>query len=392
MRVQVFCDADADGISACILLLRAIGKDAHVKITPVNSADEKSILREKIIADRYYFLDVGATIMDFIEKNFGRRAIVIDHHLGSEGVWNVGDYVNPVLRGRGSLDYASTSTLVYDYFGLDSDYDAFLALTGAFGDIEDVDGELWGLNRKVLDGSGLEVLDELKVGGKLFAPLSLVLDVNLFPPVYLDFDEIVSRLGKFAFSNYFDVKEKVDPVLAEMYGKNRPIAYYPSVWHGVCGERMEAHDLAVLLNTLSPAEIPEFVRNVASGHWSLQFLKIRALEDFSSFERMIRSVSLVKKGDLSYALLDGVPRSVLGQMASYFLIKKKSRVVAVCTRDADEVFCSLKSYDLNVEEITKIAAFIAGGKGGGHSVAAGARVPLNAFKYFIKELHNQIKP
>lgn len=391
MKVQVFCDNDADGISACMIFYMMFGKKNRVVLTPLPGPDPEIVLNKRVIADRYVFLDLGATIMDFIESSFGRKAIVIDHHDGPRKNWYVGDYVNPALEGKGSLYYASTSTLVYDYFSADDDFLAFLAITGAVGDIEDVDGDLHGLNKKILKNSGLFVEESYKAPGKAFAPISLVIDTNLFPAVNMSFEEIVKALGPYAFATYPSVKSEIDDVIKSFYGEDWKVAYNPNIIVDFDDVHVEAHDFSLILNLIRMNDVPEFIKSFQKRQTYISPYIVRAIEWFVSFESVVSSIDFSNKNGIIFVLLKNGERGWIGRVANYLLMKHGGKMAIACTENERDVICSLRSYKYDVGKLALVASIKVGGRGGGHSVAAGAKIPKYALNSFLREIENIVK-
>jgi len=115
-----------------------------------------------------------------------------------------------------------------------------------------------------------------------------------------------------------------------------------------------------------------------------------AIHESQIDERMRRAVRSMVKVQGHVAYVKDIAWS-LGKAATYARAYAGALVGVAAERLADTVDMSVRSVDLNnLQEVVSAVAESLGGAGGGHSNAAGARVPGDQFAEFISKLDQAI--
>ncbi|MDG6915138.1 MAG: DHH family phosphoesterase [Nitrososphaerota archaeon] len=158
-RVLVVTHIDADGLSSGSIAFSALArKGVAVSVRAIPDLDLKAI--ERLRADKfdfYLFTDLGSGLLGELSKAFGERFAVLDHHQVPEA-----DLRHPRLINAWNFGYdggveACSSTMAYAFAKALDDWEnadlSQLAIVGALGDRQDK-GEgrmLTGLNKVALD-------------------------------------------------------------------------------------------------------------------------------------------------------------------------------------------------------------------------------------------------
>jgi len=177
--VRVVTHHDADGICAGAIVHKAIvrlGGSVHTRsIKQLESKTVEEIFSDK--SDLFIFVDMGSGQLDLIEEHCDSTAIVLDHHQPKEVEGKV-LHVNPHHFGFDGSKEVSGSGMAYlfskqlDEKNIDL---SALAIVGALGDIQEEDGELFSLNKEILDdaveANVIELRKDLRIFGRQTRPL-----------------------------------------------------------------------------------------------------------------------------------------------------------------------------------------------------------------------------
>jgi single-stranded-DNA-specific exonuclease len=169
---------DADGITACAImvdLLRKLGKDVDFRI--LKQLDSNSIGKILDINKSIVFTDMGSGQLSLLKENGMGDFYVVDHHPPESEYER---QVNPHFYGYdGGIDVSGAGMAYFVAKSLKHKENAHIALVGAVGDMQDSKGKLHSLNRIILeDGIGqktLKVKSDLRLFGRQSRPLTQML-------------------------------------------------------------------------------------------------------------------------------------------------------------------------------------------------------------------------
>jgi len=184
-RVRIISHLDADGISACSIIIRALNRRSmKYAVSIVQQVDEWLVSQlAKENNDVIIFTDIGAGQLMLISKYLSKKKVfVLDHHPpegeGHEGLV----HVNPHLFGIDGSTEISGAGIAYLFAeALDkknSDM-AHIAIIGAIGDVQEDKG-FKQLNMKILEtakkSGKIKVIQGLRVFGAQTKPLHKILE------------------------------------------------------------------------------------------------------------------------------------------------------------------------------------------------------------------------
>ncbi|MFH0954575.1 MAG: DHH family phosphoesterase [Candidatus Micrarchaeota archaeon] len=168
---------DSDGISSgAIIALTIQRRGTKFQTLALKQLYPEHAEQIKSMGKNFFFADFGSGQLDFLKKEFGENFFVLDHHqpLPIEHAW----HCNPFLFGFDGGSEISASGMAY-FFSTAVDLKnrdlASLAIVGAVGDMQDETGRLIGLNSKIVsDGEAAGVLKKkegLRLYGRISRPL-----------------------------------------------------------------------------------------------------------------------------------------------------------------------------------------------------------------------------
>lgn len=428
-------DYDCDGTCAaaiCALMLEREGK--NYEIYQIKRIDEDHIKELREQGDNFIFLDMGSSSYEILEKGLqGKTFLIFDHHEPDKKGHDL--HFNPHFSGiDGSTELcgASTTYLVAREINENNKDLAKIAVVGMIGDIQDKTGKVIGKNREVLqdaiDSGELEVKKDLRLYGRYSRPLIQFLSYCADP--YLP-DLTGNQVNCLRFlqelkiplkeeekwRTYSDLTEDEKKRFISsiyIYGKHHGVS--ENVLKNLVGEtyefKKETHS--------SIKDVKEYstIMNACSRHGE-QITAIKVCmgdreEHFEKALQLLRNhMKMISQG-ISYANEKGVKElshsyvldcrghvkdTIVGIVAGILYgageIKRTKPILALANDDEGYIKISgrgtseLISKGLHLGEIMKVADHL-GGLGGGHDIAAGAKVlPENVDK-FLEQANEKI--
>jgi len=157
-RILVVAHIDADGLcSGSVVFASLQRKGANVTLRAIPDLDPRAIAElEGEKYDFYIFTDLGSSLVSELESAFGGRYLIVDHHQVSEEDIGNPSMVNAWAHGFDGGKEACSSSMAYFFaVSLDSTNDDLspLAVVGALADRQDAGPgrSLTGLNRSAVD-------------------------------------------------------------------------------------------------------------------------------------------------------------------------------------------------------------------------------------------------
>jgi len=425
---------DADGLTAsgiAGLFLKRLGKRFTIHNTKYPEKGRMKEIRE--LGDNFIFVDLGSGQLHVLEVDLkDKEFCIIDHHKPHNETDR--PHVNPHLSGIDGvteLSGAGTAYFVARELSKENTDLAKLAIVGAIGDMQDFAfGRLVGANTEILkDGSEageIIVRKDLTLFGRHSRPLTQFLSYSsdpFLPGLTADEEACKNFLHDLGiplktgerWNYYIDLNEEQKKRLVSglyVYGKRAKVP--EGVLKRLVGEvyefpkeleRTELHDakeFSTLLNACGRHDKTEIGVKVCMGDRkeayneakNLLQMHRKMLRDGIEWaqENVIdeyRNMYVIDAGDKIKDTLIGV---IAGMLYGTNVIKNDKPVIAVTIDEDGELKASgratmgLVRKGLDLSEAMKIVAERLDGEGGGHTVAAGARMAPKHKKEFLTEL------
>ena len=183
--IRVISHLDADGISACSILLKLLNNENRkYSVTIVPQLSRNVIMN--ISAEPYnifIFTDIGSGVLSDIKEFLnGKKVFILDHHIIPETSHEGINLVNPHLCGIDGGNEISGAGVVFRFAcAVDSSMEEFahIAIVGALGDMQEKNGFLR-LNKEILDiavtKGKIKVTKGLRIFGTQTKPLHKALE------------------------------------------------------------------------------------------------------------------------------------------------------------------------------------------------------------------------
>ncbi len=184
--IRIISHLDADGISACAILIKLLSNDNRRYSTSIIQQLSREFLIQLVKEpyNCYVFTDIGSGFISDIKKLFeGKKVFVFDHH----SVEKVDDYggvvfVNPHIYGIDGGKEISGAGVVFKFACLvnkSMEEFAHIAIIGAIGDLQEQNGFLH-LNDEILkiaiEKKKIKVCKGLRIFGGQTRPLHKALE------------------------------------------------------------------------------------------------------------------------------------------------------------------------------------------------------------------------
>ena len=401
--IRVIGHVDADGISSASIIAIALeraGYRYHISIKPTIPNLIKEIKKEE--NELIIFADIGSGYLKEMEK-LKSNVIILDHHLSYDEVPSNVMYVNVRLYGIDGSREACGATVAY-FFARALDENnvdlSQLAIVGAIGDKQ----EMRGYNKKVLDegiaNGFIEMKDEYIFEGKT---LKDALE-NSIEPYFTNFisaNSFIENLGfepQKRFEELDDGERKkllsaltlklLEQGCSEIEWKKRMIygSYYGNL-----------HEMASKLN--ASARLNEYGIGIAAcmgdkkAKERIFILQEKYRDEIRKEMREMEKKEPYEMNKFIYFYNDKKTLGgVLAGLSLKYLPKfqKGKPVVAIAYNENIDISAratqEMVESGINLGEAMKKAAEKAGGRGGGHPIAAGATVPKDREEDFLKAL------
>ncbi len=439
--IRIITHNDADGISSGAIVHLALEREGFkVHTRCVKQLEEKIIVE---LADEkpeiIIFSDLGSGQLENIEKYLKEtEVIIIDHHEPQNADFS-GFQLNAHKHGIDGASEISGSGMAYLFARSlrEENKDlAALAIVGAVGDLQDTNGKLLGVNR-LIAGEGvkdgiLRIEKDLRIYGRQTRPLYKALEYTTDPIipgvsgsesssiVFLKELEIPIKKGE-GFTMLADLNDNEKKLMAnalvlKMVENNVPIKIAESIIGEVITLLREekrtplrdAREFATLLNSCGKNEKYGIGLAVAMGE--REDLYTSSLDMLTQHREYIGycyswiSENIDKITDYGniYTILAGteINENVIGTIAGMVLnsrtLPELKPVIALAETDEDEIKVSsranreLVERGINLGKAMHYASEKVGGEGGGHDIAAGAKIKKGREKEFLEYVEEMI--
>ncbi|AOW79268.1 phosphoesterase RecJ domain-containing protein [Halodesulfurarchaeum formicicum] len=444
--VRVVSHDDADGLTSAAIATTALERAGlAVDVAIKHGLDEAAIDDLATTGGTVLFTDLGSGGLDRLAELADTGSftpVVADHHEPADG--SIEHHLNPHCVGLdGGRELAGAGTAyvlartVLDRAGVDEPDPrelAALAVVGAVGDRQTVDGELVGANAAVAaDGEAVGVIEsgtDLAIYGTQTRPLPKLLEYTTdvrIPGI------TGNRQGAIRFLEDLDVELRTEagwPTWADLGPEKRTqvasALLTRAVERGVPAERIDAlvgtsyilpreepgtqlrdaSEFATLLNATARYEESEIGLAVCRGDRDGALDRAETL--LKNHRRNISAgiESLAETGTTEAEHLqwvhagEQIRATIVGIVAGMALgegdIDRHTPIVAFANKPDGGVKVSARANGrlgdrgLNLGTALREAATTVGGEGGGHAMAAGATIPEGTEATFVSALDERI--
>lgn len=425
-RILVVTHIDADGISSGSIAFQALCRRGAVcSVRAIPDLDLKAVrgLAEDKF-DFYLFTDLGSGLVKSLESAMGERFLIVDHHQLPEEDGQKRQVLNAWSFGYDGGTEVCSATMAYMLaLALDPDNTDLspLAVVGALGDRQDSGPQrsLAGLNRKALqDGTMAGFVDaskDLLFHGRETRPIHESVAMTYTPFIQGLSGAKDATLAAFSTAGISlkergrwrsiselstEEKQKVLEVLTAYIGSNGGGSadvseligeVYSLTLEDSLTPLRDGREFATVLNACGRMDAVDIGVALCLGDrgWALAGAMRLMSEYRTKLNKAIQTLQSGDKvsvhGDVMVVVGDDfIEERMTGSISSLLASSDKYRdkVVLVRTRsgESDLKFSSRLgssfSKEVNLGLILKEAAEGVGGVGGGHSMAAGAKIPV----------------
>jgi single-stranded-DNA-specific exonuclease len=449
-KIVIIHHYDADGLTSGAIAIKALEREGK----KVNHLCLKQVYKENVdeiksLGENFLFVDFGSGQLEYLIDDLGEdHLFILDHHQPSKinGVipklkW----HVNPLLYGiDGGKEISGAGVTFFFAKALnEKNIDLVnLALVGAVGDMQDFSGKLIGLNRKLIKIGEEEEIFSVKIDLRLYGRISrpllsyLMFSSNpILPELTANKDNCAAFLKhaqiplKDPFTeewlSYEDLNEekkqalssalithlamhnvsewKIKELIGEIYTLENENSKSPL---------RDAKEFATACNSAGRHARPEIALGVCLGNRDkegdygqlLLLIDEHKRELRKGIEFVIANGVLEKKSYYYFDAKDIIQDSLVGIIAGMLygsVIDENKPIIALARNEDDSIKISGRGTSALIRRglnlglaFKEIGKRIEGCAGGGHSIAAGCKVPSEKIDEFLElldvELANQL--
>jgi len=437
-QITVVGHYDADGLASTAIMVKALrraGKDVEF----LNSRQLDSTEFEEInkIKTPILFVDMGSGQLERIEKEVKTPCYIIDHH---PPVRETKSQINPFFYNiDGTRELSATGTAYFVAKAMDEvNVDLSpVGIVGSVGDMQDLHGGLKGANRKILeDGKGqglIKYYKNLTLFGRQSRPLPKMLEYAsepVLPELTANFQNCVQFLMNLGievkdpatgdFRHYAELgledRKKLTTALYMLLLDHHAPHLVTDMLIGevyefprekVKTELRDAREYATVLNACGRNEEGEIGVAVCMGDRREGWLKAKNLLERHRRElrkglEWVKEMGIQETENLYFFDASGVIKeTIVGVIAGMvygglYLAGKKPIIAFATNGEGDLKVSGRGNYDLvrkglKLGEAMNKACQKLNGEGGGHDVAAGARIPSDKKEEFLRMIDEMVK-
>ena len=426
---------DADGLTSAAIAatgLERAGIDHDVVFKKQLDADEIASIAARDF-DTVLFTDFGSGQLDIISEHEAAgdfQPVIADHHQPADEETQF--HLNPLLEGldgAAELSGAGASYLLARALedGTDNRDLAALAVVGAVGDMQAVDGELTGANRDIveegIEAGALEEGTDLAFYGKQTRPLPKLLEYASevrIPGISNDQAGAVSFLDELAvdlredgeWRRWVDLNDDEQQTVASalvQHALTRGVpadkvdqlvgTTYTLVDEPAGTELRDASEFSTLLNATARYERADVGLGVCLGDRTGALERARTLlqnhrRNLSDGLEQVKSKGVERADHVQYFDAgDEIRETIVGIVAGMALgvdgVDPDRPILAFAEKNDEETKVSsrgtarLVGQGLDLSVVMRDASQSVGGDGGGHDIAAGATIPTGEKEQFV---------
>jgi RecJ-like exonuclease len=429
--IRIISHLDADGISACAILIHILNKENRkysISIIPQLNK-EKVIEFSKEAYPYFIFTDLGSGQIGAINELLrDKQVIILDHHQ-TEKVSQIGDnivHINPHLYGiDGSKEIAGAGIAYLFANALDEKNKelAHIAVVGAIGDVQEDNGFLK-LNEEILQTAIRQKKIEVKRGLRLFGmqtkPLHKVLEYSTDPYIpgvsgsesgaiqFLHQIGINPKKGKewkkVVHLNDDEMKKLVTGIVMKRLDETKPEDVLGNIYilpdEPKESPTRDCREYATLLNACGRMDKASFGIGVCLG---IKRDRQKALQTLLDYKREIvaainwfeenKTAMVQDNGFIIINAGNQISPTIIGTLASIVSksgeIKDNTYIMSLARNLNGTTKVSLRisgrnNTEFDLRDVIKDITLRVGGEAGGHMHAAGALISTNMENSFIE--------
>ena len=437
---------DADGCASGAIAVKALEREGKkVATLCLKQLYKENIPQIKELGKNYLFVDFGSGQLDYLIEAFGENFFVLDHHQPFSANGNVIEHkfhANPLLfgiNGGNEISGAGVTFFFAQKLNEKNNDLSILAIVGACGDMQDSSGALIGMNRKIIEVAEqeklLSVKKDLRLFGRISRPLVSFLCFSSNPILpeltaneencvaflkglglplkdpftekYLSYEDLsleqrrsLSSALIMHLSSYGVEEWKIKELIGEVYTLEKENPKSPL---------RDAKEFATALNSAGRHKQPGVALNVCMGdrNPSNEYGKIIALLDEhraalrNGIEFIHNHGIEERKTFYFFDAKDQIEESLVGIISGMLygsVIQENKPIIALAQNSDGTIKASGRgtSYlirrGLNIGAALKeISLEIPGVEGGGHRIAAGAKIPSDKINEFLDLLEKKFE-
>ncbi len=437
---------DADGLSSGAITIKALEREGKkVASLCLKQLYKENIAQIRELGKNYVFVDFGSGQLDYLIHEFDGYLFVLDHHqpLTKEGKnYELAHHINPLLFGvNGGTEISGAGVAFFFAYALNKKNAdlSYLAIVGALGDMQDNNSgsALIGINKKILEIAEkeklLSVKKDLSLYGRISRPLVSYLAYSsnpILPGLTANEENCVAFIKELGiplkdpfteqYLSYEDLPEaqkrtlssalimhlananveewKIKLLIGETYTLLKEAPKSPlrdgkefATALNACGRHKMPHvGLAVCLGDRNPCgeygkAIGMLDEHRAALRRGIEFIHEHGIDEKKSF--------------YFFDAKEAIEESLVGIIAGmlYGSIISENKPIIALARNTDGTIkvsgrgtSDLVRKGLNIGGALKeISQVIPGVEGGGHKVAAGAKVPAEKIDEFLSVLEEE---
>ncbi len=436
---------DADGCASGAVVIKALKREGK----KIASKCLKQLYKENIpqirsLGKNFLFVDFGSGQLDFLVEEFGENFFVLDHHqpvsVGGKEILHKW-HINPLLYGiNGGTELSGAGVAFFFSLALNEKNADLspLAIIGALGDMQDFNEKhsLVGLNRKIIEIAQkqklLEVKNDLRLYGRISRPLVsfLMFSSNpILPNLTASEDNCKALLTQLEIPlkdpfteqwlSYEDLnleqkKNLTSALIINLVENNVPEwkvkeligEIYTLLKEAPKSPLRDGKEFATMLNACGRNKNPEIALAVCLGDRKDGYEKALALMD-AHRENLRKGIDFVnqkgieeKKQFYFFDAKESIDESIVGIIAGMLygsVLSETKPIIAIAHNPDGTVKASARGTaelvrkGLNLGQALKdLSKEIEGVEGGGHKIAAGAKIPADKIDEFITALEKKI--
>jgi len=433
-KIRIISHLDADGLCSAAMIVKLLlkfNKKFHLTIVKqLESETIDGLAKGKY--DLYIFTDIGSGKVDEMEKLMDKKVVIIDHHPPKKEIKNENlVHINPHLFNIDGGQEISASTLNYlvvENFGIKDI--GHLAIVGSLGDNQEVNGELIGINKIVLEKiENVEIKKGLRIFGRISKPIYKALAQSTdpyIPGVSGDEGLAIQFLSEIGINpkngeewrKLDDLSEEEEKTLASGIiirrmnnSEKNPTNIFGTIYKlkNVHNMLADAKEFATILNScgrqgmqsvgimLALGEKKDAIKAMESimNNYRQKIVKaLRWVEENNEEGRIIKTENskyIIAKDEIE----DTIIGTICSMLAANKNTKEKFIVGFANSTNGVKVSVRLNSFkgmNVDVGELLKrVAEKMELSEFGGHAKAGGAKIPMGKEKEFIEFFEESVK-